>query len=395
MLDELRAVPWQLALGFFAGGALLAVLVALILDSGGSASSAKGTAASGAGSAGQAKAGTAPVKATENESPPSAPASVAAMVGQRFMVGLTGASPTPALRRDAEDGKLGGILLFPEGASPGEVEAGVKSLQAAARAGHKPPLLIATDQEGGSVKRFPQGPPSAPLGRLPLPYVGREGEATGRYLSQYGINVDLAPVVDLGLPGSFIAQEGRTISSNPTKIGFAALRFSEGLERGGVMPVAKHFPGLGEAKTNTDYAKSVIEAPLGAGLEPYKYLTGNRDLHPGVMVSTAFYPTVDPTNAAAWSPRIVDGLLRRKLGFQGVVFSDALTSTGVQQSLSVPEATVGSARAGVDVLLIAEPEEFSAAYEAVAEAAKRGRIPKANLVSSYDRIRQAKERFAR
>ena len=113
------------------------------------------------------------------------------------------------------------------------------------------------------------------------------------------------------------------------------------------------------------------------------------------MVSTAFYPTVDPTNAAAWSPRIVDGLLRRKLGFQGVVFSDALTSTGVQQSLSVPEATVGSARAGVDVLLIAEPEEFSAAYEAVAEAAKRGRIPKANLVSSYDRIRQAKERFAR
>jgi len=395
VLDELRSVPSRLALALFSGGAVLAILLALILNSGsGSAAPEKRLRAPQAGAAGQQPGGKAPSKATGDESRPSKRVSVRRLVGQRFMVGLRGADPTPTLLRDAENGELGSILLFPERAPPATVAAAIDKLQAAARAGGNPPLLIATDQEGGSVKRFPQGPPSAPLSSLSGSAALREGAATGHYLRRYGINVDLAPVVDLGLPGSFMTSEGRTISPDPKRVTDVALDFASGLEGGGVMPVAKHFPGLGAASNNTDNEKSIVTVPLGSALEPYTALIESRNIHAGVMVSTAIYTTRDSKHGAAWSPAIVGGLLRGKLGFQGVVISDDLSTHGVEESLPVPEAVVASAEAGVDVLMVGNAEAFRPAYEAVLRAAGDGDLPKGNLASSYERILQAKERFA-
>jgi beta-N-acetylhexosaminidase len=111
------------------------------------------------------------------------------------------------------------------------------------------------------------------------------------------------------------------------------------------------------------------------------------------MVSTAIYTKLDPSNGAAWSRKIVGGLLRGKLGFKGVVISDDLSTPGVAASLSTPAAVAASAAAGVDMLIVGEPDSFRSAYESVLKAAEEGRISPQSLSTSYLRIRSAKQRF--
>jgi len=315
------------------------------------------------------------------------------MIGQRFMVGLRGASPTPALLGDARRGEIGGVLVFPEEASPAEVEAAIARLQREAEAGGHPPLLIAVDQEGGPVKRFPEGPPKAPLSSLSPGAALEEGKATGLYLREHRVNVDLAPVVDLGLPGSFMSAQQRTISSDPQTVIDTSLAFASGLREANVMPVAKHFPGLGLAAANTDEETSVVEGELGDSLQPFgAWIVAGM---PAIMVGTAIYTSLDADNGAAWSPAIVNGLLREQLGFRGLVISDDLTTPGIAASPSIPVATVATAAAGVDVLMIVDPEDFRDAYEATLRAAEEGGISRDVVSSSYRRIIDAKVEYAR
>jgi beta-N-acetylhexosaminidase len=396
VLDELRSVPGRTALAFFAGGAVVAILLALVIDSGGSAATPK-TAKRGpnvvvvrSGHHRKSRRNQVPLQ-TEAESPPREAVSIPRLVGQRFIVGLREADPSAALLQDARRGEIGGVLIFAENSTPAAVGAAAARLQRAARAGNNPPLLIATDQEGGPVKRFPAGPPDAELSSLSAAGALREGRATGSYLREYGIDTDFAPVVDLGLPGSFIAAQGRTISSDPRRVARVAGAFSSGLSQTVVMPVAKHFPGLGGAPVNSDEGRSVVEAGVGASLIPYEALISKGI--PAIMISTAIYTKLDPSNGASWSRKIVGGLLRGKLGFRGLAISDDLSTAGVAASLSTPAAVVASAAAGVDMLMVGEPDSFRSAYEAVLKAAGEGRISPRNLSASYRRIRSAKEGF--
>jgi beta-N-acetylhexosaminidase len=388
VLEDLRSVRWYVALVLVAGGALTALALALVLDSGGgSAAPPKAPVAIRAASSAAKRARPSALK-QEAESPPGATVSVPHMVGQRFMVGLREPTPPEALLRDARRGELGGVVVFTEHSTPADVRSAAAALQRAAAAGGNPQLLIATDQEGGEVKRLP-GPPNQPLSALSPNAALREGSATGGYLRAHGINVDLAPVVDLGLSGSFVAAQGRTISANPHKVAAVATAFAGGLEQTGVLPVAKHFPGLGAATRNTDEERSVVEAGIIESIIPFRELVAS--VHPaGVMVSTAIYTKLDPANGAAWSRKIVSGVLRHGLGFEGLVFSDDLSSAGVAQTLPATEAVTKAAAAGVDVILV-EPDSFHPAYEAVLRAAKGGQVTKRNLASSYARTIQAKE----
>jgi beta-N-acetylhexosaminidase len=392
VLEDLRSVRWHVALALVAGGALTALALALLLDSvGGSATPVKNSVPLRTTSTG-AKGEGPPTVRREAESPAGATISVPHMVGQRFMVGLREAAPSPRLLADARRGEIGGVVVFTDESTPAQVKSATAALRRAAAAGHNPPLLIATDQEGGPVKRLP-GPPNAPLSSLSPGAALREGSATGRYLRSYGITVDLAPVLDLGLPESFVTAQERTISANPTRVASVAKAFSGGLEQTGVMPVIKHFPGLGSATRNTDEERSVVEAGVNGSIAPFRELILS-GLPLGVMVSTAIYTKLDPDHGAAWSRKIVNGVLRHRLGFERLVFSDDLSTPGVAQSLPFTDAVTAAAAAGVDVLMV-EADSFRGAYEAVLGAAEDGGITAQNLRSSYERILQAKERFGR
>ncbi len=318
------------------------------------------------------------------------------LAGQMLIARME-ASATAELSRAAGRGEIGGVIAFPPvGTSAGTLERTIRDLQRAALRGGNPPLLVAIDQEGGDVKRLP-GPPERSPGELAASGDERqaraEGEATGRYLRELGINVDLAPVLDLGSPGSFVAS--RTFGDDPDRVGALGVAFADGLGAAGVGATAKHFPGLGLASANTDLGPSTVDATraeLDPGLEPFRAAVDAGV--PLVMMSNATYPTYGQPVPAAFEPRIVTGLLRRRLGFDGAVITDDLFAGAVSGSGYDPGgAAVAAASAGADLLLYAR-SPAPQALPALVEALRRGRLTTDRLRDSCARILALKDVLA-
>ena len=196
--------------------------------------------------------------------------SLGALVGQKLMVAMSGTMPDAGLLGRVERGEVGGVILFGSNiVSAAQVRALTTALRHAAATGGQPPPLIATDQEGGSVRRVPWAPPT-----LSPPQLGargsastarQQGAATGVALACAGIDTDLAPVADVpASSSSFLERQGRTWSSSASVTATLADAFTSGLEDGHVDPAMKHFPGLGFAARNTDDTAVTITASRAA-----------------------------------------------------------------------------------------------------------------------------------
>jgi beta-N-acetylhexosaminidase len=308
----------------------------------------------------------------------SASDTAARLVGQSIMTGIDGRTPGSALLARIRAGQVGGVILFARNVrTTGELTRLIASLQAAAAEGGNPPLLIAVDQEGGAVKRLPHGPPDRSAAAM-----GRDGSAaladaqafaTAAYLKRLGIDLDLAPVLDTpASPASFLGS--RAFSADPKLNAALGTAFVEGLQRGGVAATAKHFPGLGTARLSTD-ANHVLLTTAAPALER-RLVPFARAIDAGVkvvMVSNAGYSVYDPTAVPAVVSRpIVTGLLRERLGFRGVVISDAMEAPGPSGR---PHAAVSAITAGVDVLLYAREGSSAAGYTDAVAAARSGALP--------------------
>jgi beta-N-acetylhexosaminidase len=327
--------------------------------------------------------------------PPQIPATK--LLGQRIMVGMQGTAADAGLMQRVRQGRVGAVILFAANiVNRTQLTALTGSLQRAARQGGNPPLLIAVDQEGGQVKRLTNRPP-----HLSPPQIAstgssttasREGHATGSYLKGLGINMDLAPVVDVPtFAGSFIWQQGRAFSFSPSAVAKYATAFALGLQSAHAAATAKHFPGVGSAAIDTDNKLDELrpsKAQREGALKPYQSLIP-RGLD-AIMLSTAGFPAYDPSGTpTALSRRIVQGLLRGKLGFGGLTITDALgTPTGHDEIT----AGVLAARAGADLLLYTD----SAAGElpALQSALRSGKISHSEATASYQRILALKHRVA-
>jgi beta-N-acetylhexosaminidase len=313
---------------------------------------------------------------------------------------MQGQWPTPQFLARIERGEIGGIVLFQNNTPRVGVLALVQRLQAAAKSGGQLPLVIATDQEGGSVKRFPGPPTVAPSAMRRASDPLAQGVSTGRYLRTLGINLDLAPVVDVPVSSSsFIA--GRAFSSNGSVVGILGSAFSSGLIRGGVAATAKHFAGLGRLTQSTDDAPGVVRATtaqLQGDLAPFRAVI--RAGVPAVMVGTAIYPSYGNGLPAACSRPIVNRLLRQMLGFKGVAIADDLDTAAVSSSLPPPEAAVRAVAAGIDFVYIAGVNGSGGdaisekAYAALLRAAQQGVLKRSDLEESYARILALKQKFA-
>ena len=274
------------------------------------------------------------------------------LAGQRIVIGFSGTSaPNPLLRR-IHRGELGGVILFAANISTRpQVRSLTRSLQRA-RPDGIPPLIVAIDQEGGQVKRLGGAPTLSPpqLGTRNDPGLARrQGVATAKNLRSVGVNVDLAPVLDVARPGSIMERQGRSFSRSASRVARVGGAFARGLVAGGVGATGKHFPGLGAARKNQDLEfnrigtglktlRAVDERPY-AGLDP-----------PLVMVSSAIYPALSG-KPGVFSRRVVQGELREHLGFGGVTVSDALDAPAMARYGSLHKRAVLATRAGVDLLL--------------------------------------------
>jgi beta-N-acetylhexosaminidase len=212
---------------------------------------------------------------------------IAQLIGQKLVVRMQGLTPSADLLGRIQRGEVGGVILFGSNISTAAaLRTLTATLRGAAAGGGRPPLLIAVDQEGGSVKRIPWIPPtlSPPqMGHLASTSVAQaQGSATGAALRDLGIDVDFAPVADVpASTASFMYQEGRTWSFNPSRTAWLANAFAKGLRLRSVIPAMKHFPGIGYATKNTDSTVVKIWASrtqLSPGLAP---LPWNRQGGPG------------------------------------------------------------------------------------------------------------------
>jgi beta-N-acetylhexosaminidase len=309
-------------------------------------------------------------------------------------VRMQGTTPSSSLLARARAGQIGGVILFGSNiTSAAQVEELTAELQAAALAGGQPPLLIATDQEGGAIKRIPWAAPtlSPPqMGTIGLAGTARQqGIATGQALLELGIDCDLAPVADVpASTDAFMYQEGRTWSFDPTVTSTLVNAFAHGLRLAGEIPVVKHFPGIGLATQDTDsYVVTLDASPadLQPGLLPYTAAI-SRGV-PMIMLSNATYTALDPDNGAGWSRAIVKGLLRQQLGFRGVTITDSLSGAAKARALPVAVVAIRAAIAGTDMILVTGSEASTqATYDALLAAARAGQIPRTRLAASYNRI---------
>jgi beta-N-acetylhexosaminidase len=319
------------------------------------------------------------------------------LLGQRIMVGLAGTSPSQPLLDAVRKGEVGSVILFAANIiDRPQITALTGALQRAARAGGNPPLLIAIDQEGGQVKRFPNGPPflSPPemAQRGSVTEAHRQGAMTGQYLRERGINWDLAPVLDVPTySGAFIWQQGRAFSFDPNAVARYAGGFARGVQSAGIAATGKHFPGVGSAPVDTDNKLNELHptaAQRRGALVPYRTLI-SRGLD-SVMLSTAGFPAFDGSGRpTALSPPIIRGLLRGQLGFRGVTITDSLNSPTGHDEIT---GGVLAASAGADVLLFIDsaPGELGSLLRAL----HSGRINRAEATGSYQRIVALKRKVA-
>ena len=308
-------------------------------------------------------------------------------------------TPSASLLSRIAKGQIGGVILFGRNVTTRTaLIALTKQLHDAAVKAGRPRLLIMVDQEGGSIKRIPWAPPtlSPPqMGALGSTATARsQGTQTGTALSGLGIDVDLAPVVDVpASTASFLYQQRRTWSFNSSTTAWLALRFAQGLQAGHVIPTMKHFPGLGYATKNTDSTVVGIHATaaqLYPGLRPYQLAVLNQ--LPLVMLSNATYTAYDTAHPAGWSSKIINGLLRSQLGFKGATITDSLSGTAAARGVPVATLARYASRSGADFVLLTGSEASSqAVYTNLVSAATSGSIQLSTLQASYTRILALKQ----
>jgi beta-N-acetylhexosaminidase len=311
--------------------------------------------------------------------------------GQTLMVGLPGPRMDAVARELVRDLKVGGVILFARNLeSPEQVWELTRDLQREALAVTGRPLLIAVDQEGGRVQRlkapFTLIPPARDLGTTSTPEaVEALARQVARELALVGLNVNLAPVLDVARTPA-CPQWDRAYGQDPEQVarfGVAAIR---GYLAGGLIPAAKHFPGLGDTLADSHQVLPLAQsgdAQRLADLLPFRRAVAAGV--PLVMTAHLLVPAWDAAHPATLSPVALQEWLRRRLGFQGVIITDDLEMGGITTQLHAPQGARQALAAGADLLLICN--NWPAAWETVQllasepTLAPRGRDAAARLQS--------------
>lgn len=322
---------------------------------------------------------------------PATKLTVQQLAGERIVVGVTGTSIGRGLRTAIRRGRVAGVVLFaanfPNRAAGRRLIAQLQAVPRPPRLRH--PLLVMVDQEGGQVKRLSGAPTASAqaMGARGAAFSAEQGRRTAVNLRDVGVNVDLAPVLDVARPGGVIAETERSFGASAARVTDTAIPFARALQAGGVAATGKHFPGFGAAGENTDFSveridlgkpelRAVDERPYAAFVA-----AGGRV----VMLSTAIYPAFSK-DPAAFTRSLATGELRDRLGFEGVTITDALETPAVEHFGSPARAAVAGARAGADLLLYTRLETALRGWQALVGRLRSGALRRAAFEPAVERV---------
>ncbi|MGW3342756.1 beta-N-acetylhexosaminidase [Nonomuraea rubra] len=291
---------------------------------------------------------------------------------------------------------LGGVILFPQNVkSVGQVVGLTNGMQ---RASEEVPLLIGTDQENGLVSRMSalmtDFPGAAEIGATKDTDLSRDvARATGEELRALGVNLDFAPVADVNVNPRNPVIGRRAFGNDPQKVARMVAAAVKGFGEAKIAATAKHFPGHGDTSVDSHTGLPVIKHTRAEweriDAPPFKAaIDAGVD---AVMSAHIVFPKLDSSgDPATLSKPILTGLLREKLGFKGVISTDALNMAGVRKKYNDGEIAVRAVLAGADLLLM--PNDLPKAYDAVLAAVKSGRISKERLDQSVTRLLTLKQK---
>ena len=319
------------------------------------------------------------------------------------MVGMPGPHLDKETNNLIRDDHIGGIILFSRNIeNPLQLAGLCRDLQEAASKSNAPPLFLAVDQEGGRVARlrepFRNFPGNAAIGmdEEPAKKAIEFAMVTSREMKTVGLNMNLAPVVDVQRGEIERHLAGRSFGEDPEVVAFLGRTVVKHLQENGVMAVAKHFPGLGRADVDPHFQLPKINIDLKE-LERINFPPFAAAIEEGVcgmMTSHAIYPALDPDRPATLSPLVLTELLRERMGFRGLTITDDLEMGAIAGDWSVADGALQSFQAGADILLICKDQSrVRESLDLMRRALAKRTISTERLAQSFERIRKTKVRF--
>ncbi|MDQ3672349.1 MAG: hypothetical protein M3364_07940 [Actinomycetota bacterium] len=310
---------------------------------------------------------------------------LSSQVGRLVVLRFAGTSAPEYVRDVLREGRAAGAILFRDNVVSA---AQTRALTSQLRRGAQSTPLICVDQEGGDIRILRWLGPSRSAPQQAAAGVERaDARAAARGLRAAGINVSLAPVADVpSVPGAALAS--RAFSTSFRAAGDSVGEAVRGWRDGGVASTVKHFPGLGGARVNTDDSRVTIVRDA-AEIRRQDLLPFRRAIEAGVplvMVGHAIYPAIDRSRIASQSKPVVTSLLRRELGFRGVVITDSTEAAAVLAVTAPAQAAVRNVRAGVDIVLTTGRGSYIQVYRALLAEAKRDPDFRARVRESAVRV---------
>lgn len=322
--------------------------------------------------------------------------------GQLFISGVDADEPADAEIAAVRDLHLGGVILTNGSTAGAQTTRQVSDRAREAAKESGVPLWVSADQEGGKVQHlkgpgFDAMPTAVEQGKLGADELRAKAKGWGGQLSEAGVNVNLAPVLDtvpedLGSDNKPIGFLERNYGTTPESVASHGTAYQAGMTDAGVTPAVKHFPGLGRVLGNTDDTKDVkdeVTTRDDAYLEPFRAAVA-AEKKPLVMISSARYTKIDPDNMAAFSPTVLTGMLREDIGFDGVIVSDDLGAAKALEDVPVGERALRFLSAGGTVALSVDAEKLPEMVRAVLERARADEQFRTRVETDAERVLAAK-----
>lgn len=327
--------------------------------------------------------------------------SLTCQIGQRMMAGFDGPRLDEAFINLVKTRKIGNVILFAWNiTSKEQLRELCRDIQQLVQEETGQPAFIAIDQEGGAVSRLPGDATRIP-GAMAIAATGdpdnayAAGRMTAMELRALGVNFNLSPVLDVNSNDANPVIGVRSYGEKPETVIRFALPMMRGLEDGGALSCGKHFPGHGDTSVDSHLALPVVDKTMDelrrVELAPFQAAVDAGI--PAIMSSHIVFPGLDPELPATMSRKILTGLLREEMGFQGLILTDCMEMKAIQHSFGTVKGTVEAAKAGADLLLVSHTASLAAASaEAIREALEAGEIDQAEWERSLERISSLKKK---
>lgn len=329
-------------------------------------------------------------------------------IGQMIEIGFPKAEVDQKVLEEVRQGKVGAVIIFEKNIPPTNSFNGLKKITWTYQNAATIPLLISIDQEGGRVNRlktkygFPASITAEAMGKSKLDSVRFYSESTAATLAGLGININFAPVVDLAInrDNPIIAKVGRSFSANEDSVIMMAKEVVKAHRRYGVLTALKHFPGHGSSKDDTHKGLTDVTTTWqDRELKPYKSLIDSGYVD-GVMTSHIVHRNLEPDgHPGTLSDDILTGILRNKLHFDGVVFSDDMQMHAITKHYSLEDAIKMAINAGVDIMTFSnniagsDVRTSDKVHSIIRKMVESGEIKPERIDQSFKRIMRMKDKL--